>query len=856
MTLIPWGSLDNVLGNNTAVNKKTKLPVHIRLQLMMSSSFNVFRVGISFVVICIFYKSAVDSLPELSPQKYFSTLQAGKASLAYFCQVNSPSTSIFLEELNKAVKPLQDYGISVAKVNCVGEETSRYCGKESDLMKAYLFRGTILLREFPTDTLFDVNAIVAHVLFALLFNEMKYIATVDDLQKIENALKGKANIAFSYVKAIGTPEHRAVMEAAFVYGTTYQFVLTTEITLLESIGTENIEYAHLYFFHCKRVLDLTQQCRRTLMEQSLTTLNIHRFIKIMEAPFLTEVAEEPQQVSTVHLQLGLPLVFIVSQQATYEADRRTAEWVAWRLLGKAGVLLLLRDSLEVDIPQHANVVFKRAEEGMPVEFLVLHDVDLIISRVENNIHTEEIQEDDDDDMEDPDMDILDIQDDEVEETVYRDRKTQLSLELTVELTEETFNTTVMTSDSIVLFYAGWQAVSMAFLQSYIDVAIKLKGQSTMLLTRVNCADWSDVCTKQNVTEFPVVKIYKEGKKPVSYAGMLGTEELLKFIHLNRISCPVTITSVQEAEEYLSGKLYKDLISYSSVSVLGLFSPTMTTAKEDFTEAGTYLKGCVITGLYSKEDVLILSNKYSAPLPALLLARHKEDKIESIPLVNTHVQDIVQIITNAFLETFPEITVENLPSYLRLQKPLLILFSDGNINPQYEKTILKLVKDEHLDSLTPCWLNLKNTPVGRGILQVYFDTLPPLPLLVVVNLHSGGQVFAFPSDQAITEQNLLLWLKKLEAGLESHIKILPAQEWKPPLPAYDFLSMMETASQHPMRKAPECVKETDAQENGNGQHEDKSTTIKEPLETLRIKHWNRNNWFKEAEKTFRRDNKEL
>ncbi|XP_058422905.1 thioredoxin domain-containing protein 16 isoform X5 [Diceros bicornis minor] len=668
---------------------------------MMSSCLSVCRVGISFVMMNIFYKSAVDSLPELSPQKYFSTLQPGKASLAYFCQADSPGTSVFLEELNEAVKPLQDYGISVAKVNCVKEETSRYCGKEKDLMKAYLFRGNILLREFPTDTLFDANAIVAHVLFALLFNEVKYITTLEDLQNIENALKGKANVVFSYVRAIGTPEHRAVMEAAFVYGNTHQFVLTTEIALLESIGTEDIEYAHLYFFHCKAVLDLTQQCRRTLMERPLTTLNIHRFIKTMEAPLLTEVAEDPQQVSTVHLQLGLPLVFIVSQQATYEADRGTAEWVAWRLLGKAGVLLLLRDSLEVDIPQHANVVFKR-EEGVPVEFLVLHDIDLIISRVENNMHIEEVREDEDNDMEGPD---IDIQDDEVAETIYRDRKRQLPLELTVELTEETFNATVMASDSIVLFYAGWQAVSMAFLQSYIDVAIKLKGTPTMLLTRVNCADWSGVCTKQNVTQFPVVKMYKEGRNPVSYAGMLGTEDLLKFIQLNRISCPVNITSVQEAEEYLSGELYKDLISYSSVSVLGLFSPTMTSAKEDFTEAGNYLKGCVITGIYSEEDVLILSNKYAATLPALLLARHKEGKTESIPLANTHVQDIVQIITNAFLETFPEITVENLPIYLRLQKPLLILFSDGSIIPRYKKTILTLVKEKHLDSLTPCWLNL-------------------------------------------------------------------------------------------------------------------------------------------------------
>ncbi|XP_049753761.1 thioredoxin domain-containing protein 16 [Elephas maximus indicus] len=820
---------------------------------MMSSSFNIFRVGFSFVMMHIFNNSTVVTLPELSPQKYFSTLQPGKASLAYFCQADSPSTSVFLEELNEAVKPLQDYGISVAKVNCVKEEISRYCGKEKDLMKAYLFRGNILLREFPTDTLFDVNAIVAHVLFALLFNEVKYVTTLEDLQNIENVLKGKANIAFAYVRAIGTPEHRAVMEAAFVYGTTYQFVLTTEMALLESIGSEDIQHAHLYFFHCKPVLDFIQQCGRTLMEQPLTTLNIHRFIKTMEAPLLTEVAEDPQQVSTTHLQLGLPLVFIVSQQVTYEADRRTAEWVAWRLLGKAGVLLLLRDSLEVNIPQHANVVFKRAEEGVPVEYLVLDNIDLIVSHVENNVHTEEIQEDEDYDIEDPDMDT---QDDEVAETVYRDRKRQLPLELTVELTEETFNTTVMASDSIVLFYAGWEAVSMAFLQSYIDVAIKLKGTSTMLLSRVNCGDWSDLCTKQNVTEFPFVKMYKKGENPVSYAGMLGTEDLLKFIHLNRISCPVNITSVQEAEEYLSGKLFEDLLSYSSVSVLGIFSPTMTTAIEDFIEAGNYLKGYVITGVYPEEDVLILSNKYATTVPAVLLARHKEGRIESIPLASTHVQEIVQIITNALLETFPEITVENLPNYLRLQKPLLILFSDGSINHKYEEVILTLIKQKHLDSLTPCWLNLKNTPVGRGILRAYFDPLPPLPLLVLVNLHSGGQVFAFPSDQSITEQNLLLWLKKLEAGLESHIRILPAEEWKPPLPAYDFLSMMDDAtSPHPTRKAPECMKETDVQENDKEQHEDKSTARKEPVETLRIKHWSRSNWFKEAEKSFRHD-KEL
>ena len=49
-----------------------------------------------------------------------------------------------------------------------------------------------------------------------------------------------------------------------------------------------------------------------------------------------------------------------------------------------------------------------------------------------------------------------------------------------------------------------------------------------------------------------------------------------------------------------------------------------------------------------------SNKYTANVPALLLARHKEGQVESIPLTDTHAQEMVRIITNALLETFVSI----------------------------------------------------------------------------------------------------------------------------------------------------------------------------------------------------------
>ncbi|XP_074069447.1 thioredoxin domain-containing protein 16 isoform X2 [Macrotis lagotis] len=788
----------------------------------MSSRLNMWIYSISFMLICLLYKSIAinrNILLELSLQEYFSILQTGKPSLVYFNRDVSLDITVFLEELKKAAGPLHNYGISVAKVNCAKEEASRYCRKENDLANAYLFRGNILLREFPTDALFDVNAIIANVLFALLFNEIKYITSLEDFENIQNAMKGKTNIVLIYVRAIGTPEHRAVMETAFVYGTEYQFVLTTETTLLEGIGAENSDIisGSLFFFHCKLVLDLTQKCRKTLLEQPLTIVNIHRFLKLMDEPLLTEITEDPEKVSTIHLQLGLPLIFILSQQTTYEADKKTAEIVAWRLLGKAGVTLLLKDSSDLNIPAHANVIFKRGKEGESVDFLVLHDANSIISFVENYApirNNEPVKEYEEGEMETLN---LDVQDDQVVETVYRDRKRNLPLELIIELTEETFNSIIMnTSNSIILFYANWEAVSLAFLQSYVDVAIKLKGVSNILFTRINCGDWSNVCAKQNVTEYPIIKIFKAGEKPVIYADMLETEYLLKFIR-NRISCPVKIRTIEEAEEYLNGKLYKELTSYYSMSVLGIFSSSMTKEKETFIEAGNSLNGFVITGFYSEDDVLILSKKYAVTLPALLVARHKEGKIDSILLSNSDAKDMVQIIKSALLEIFPEITVENLPIYLRLQKPLLILFRDGNLNPKDKKEMLPLVKQNYLEKLIPCWLNLKTTPVGKGILKVYFKHVPPLPLLVLVDLHSRGQVSAFPLDQTINEKNILLWLQRLEAGLESHIITLSDEDWKPPLPAYNFLSRMDAAvsytkiTQFPTQNTLRCAKTTDLQQ---------------------------------------------
>ncbi|NXS66234.1 TXD16 protein, partial [Pandion haliaetus] len=754
----------------------------------------------SFLLFCassIPTRGSVRLLQELSPQEYFSSLQAGRASLSYFSQNVSPGAQPFLEQIENSAEALQDYGISVVKVNCPKEDVSRYCVRENALRKAYLFRGNMLIREFPTDALFDVNSIVANVLFALLFNEVKYVETLADLQNIENALKGRSNMVFAYVPATGTAEHRAVMEAAFVYGTVHQFVLTTEATLLKDTGNDEPDMlsARLLFCHCQRTTDLSQPCRRTAMEQALTMLNIHRHLKLMGAPLVTEVTEDPEKVSTVHLQLGLPLVFILSQKETYEADRRTAEFVAWQLLGKAGVALLSRDLVDLNILLRSNVALKTPDEGAPIKYLVLEDTDEVITLVENKSKVEQIQEEEEEEEDEGEKENnnQDMQDDQVVEAVSRDKKRELPLEQIRALTEETFRSALLeTARTVVLFYASWEAVSLAVLRSYTEVADHLKGTRGVLLSRVNCWDWPGVCTKENVTQFPTMKIYEKGERSVMYNGMWGTEELTSFIMLSRVSCPLKLATIEEAEGYLRGEFPSELSSYHHTSLLGVFSTATSEARDAFEEAGNILSGHVTMGMYFEDDALALSRKYAVSPPALLLARSGGRSVEGIVLSKQSVQDMVQMIRYELLDIFPEITVQNLPRYLQLRKPFLILFSDGDIGQMESKEMLKLAKGRPQQAFVACWLNLRKTPVGRGVLKAYFATMPSLPVLIWVKLHAGGQVFKFPSEQSFTEMNILSWLEKLKAGLEVPSSTLSEEDWKPPLPAYDFLQMMETA----------------------------------------------------------------
>ncbi|XP_075700242.1 thioredoxin domain-containing protein 16 isoform X2 [Rhinoderma darwinii] len=722
-------------------------------------------------------------LPELTTDNYSDSLVPGKTSLLYFSSSGLASNVLFLEELQKSSGVLHDYGISVAKVSCVEEMALRFCAEEN----AYLFRGSKLLRQFPTDTLFDVNAIVANVLFVLLYNEVKYITSILELQKLEDAVKGKKNIVFAYVRAIGTPEHRYVMEAAFAHGSTHQFVVTTETNVLKNMSVEDPSLipARLAYIHCKSVTSVNQKCQRTMSDQPLTTINVHSFLKLMALPLVVEVSGDPDKFHSVHLQLGLSVIFILSQQETYEADLETAEDVAWQLLGKAGVTILLREKSGVNIPLNYNVAVKRPDVKSPVKYLTLEETRQVLDLV--HVTNGERPEKPEEKQGDPG-----VQDDEVAEIIYRNRRPRLPLQLVPSLTDDTFKMVPSGSrPTAVLFYMIWEHVSLTFLQSFLEVAEKYKEMLDTSLATVNCADWTDVCTKEEITSFPSVKIYQSGQEPFLYKGMMGTDELARFLMLFTLDCPQQLQTVEEAEDYISGTTHKSLLPYHDIAILGLFTPNMKEA-EDFVSAVKNLRGFAVAGIYTGEASSALAQLYGALPPAVLFFKRSLQKVNVVSIHNTPADEILPLLTQELLGEFPEVTVESLPALLKRQKPLLILFSDGVISSHNKKHILSLVRGIYLEQYMTCWLNLENTPAGYVVLKTYFSVIPPLPQLVLITFDSLGQVFALPVDEQINEVSILYWLEMIKAGEEVPVYFLSKDDWGAPLPHYDFLAMMDEA----------------------------------------------------------------
>ncbi|KAM8873462.1 thioredoxin domain-containing protein 16 isoform 1-T1 [Synchiropus picturatus] len=767
------------------------------------------------------------NLFEWTAVDFYDKLHAGKLMFLYFEHEVSPTISLFLLELEKSSEILKDYGVLVGKINCNKETVSSYCIKERSANTAFLFRSGREFLSFNLDTIFDINSIVSEVLFAILRDEVQYVHTDADLLALEKRARGKMDLVLGHVSSLGTQEHRSLMETAYVYGSTYKFILITGGPVLRHLGVdESSPSSKVWFLHCRLQLKskTNERCPLTLMRKHLTTLNLHSFLQLMEAPLVSEADVDPSSVP--HKQAHQ--VFLFSHPATEQLDRATANALAWKLRGLAALVLVHRRSPAVKTPVDYNVAYRLAEMKSEVKYLTLQNLDEVVNVF---LHQENDDSDDDDDEEEMDENIKDDVsegelDDEIAEAVYKSRADLLDLEALTSLTSENYHATVAQSDlTVVLFYVKWNAVSMDFLGSFLEVAEKLTEWeiTDVQMSAVDCGEWTDLCagltdTFQPVTAFPTVLLLRPEEAAQEYRGMLGSEALLCFIMLSRLVTPRQLSTTEDVASFLEVVPHAEVANYDVDRVLGLFPTNTGASLKEFSAAMKSLRGRVLSGSLTDELALQWAAGHSVEPPAVaVFPSWQTDSHPSVISAWSSAEELVSRVNMALRHPMPEVTVESLPSFLEEDKALLLLFvgdEEDDVGRRQNTALvgeMRLVAESggaRMQRYTAGWIHLGRTPAAMSVLGSYLGSMPLLPALILTRLTSGSEVYQYPPNAPVLAHSVLQWLRRVEEGREPPAGSLEEESWRPASDFLDFLKIMD-------EEDPDFARQQVSREDGDG-----------------------------------------
>ncbi|XP_058509542.1 thioredoxin domain-containing protein 16 isoform X1 [Solea solea] len=786
---------------------------------------------------------------------FFEKLHSGKMMFIYFERKVSPTISLFLVELEKSAEVLQDYGVLVGKVNCNKEVVHTYCTDERRLHTAFLFRGGKEFLGLDLDTVFDVNSIVSEVLFAILREEVRYVHTDADLVAMEKAARGQKDLVLGYVQSLGTHEHRSMMEMAYVYGSKYQFILITGGPVLKYLGVNELSHtSQVWFLHCRVHSGLTtsttsERCPLTHMRKPLSVLSLHSFLQLMESPLVSEVYEDPSLVPPPPFPYqGTPQVFLFSRLPTKHLDMDTATTLAWRLRGIALLLLVHRQSPAVKTPDEYNAAYRLPEKSLEVKYMTLRNLDEVLELFTNKEKEEEEDEGDNEEEEEEEDESDFALDDEIASAVYKNRGSLLDTDSVTQLTSENFHAAVAQSGlTVALFYLKWDAVSMAFLSSFIEVAETLADAEVndVQMSTVDCGEWTDLCAAepgsslpvlfQPITVFPSILVFRPQESAQHYRGMLGSKALYRFIMLSRPASPAPLSSQEEVASFLQEVPHLELAGYKKPDrVLGLFKMQTHAGVPVFTKAAKSLRGEVLTGLLTDGLAEKWTFDHTVDLPVVLVfPSWRTHTYPSKLSVSSSAEELLAHISTALLNPVPELTVESLPSFLSLGKALLILFvgeEEDEIGWRQNQMLVEEMRrvvelgDGKMEPFLACWIHLGQTPAGMSVLGSYLASMPPLPALVLTHLPSGDEIYRYPPNTPIVAPSVLQWLQRIEDRTESPAGLLGEDSWPPAEEFYDFLKIMDmqepSSTQQQMPKKEE-VEEKEEEEEQVGDEEEEN-----------------------------------
>uniref|UniRef100_UPI00358FE4E2 thioredoxin domain-containing protein 16 n=1 Tax=Myxine glutinosa TaxID=7769 RepID=UPI00358FE4E2 len=779
-------------------------------------------VSLFLVLLCCCIGSGIysSSLPELTPDSFSQMIGSPHSFLVHLRHKDSPRMESSLQGLPDAAQLLTEYKISVWQMDCQLYSSQQLC-KEANDNVAYFFRMNRMPYQLSMDSLFDVDSIVANTLNALLVDEVKLIQDTQDLHLLQETSRGLRDVVFAYLKTTGSPEHRAFMEGAFIYGDKFTFALSCNADVLKVLMVDPQPGPQVWYLHCQEESEEKGMCGATLFHQNVSLVNLLRFFKLVLGPPFVELHVPPAQSETPFHALDLPEVFLLSHRETYKYDVEMASKLARALLGSAGILLLHCDEAGVKVPSNANVAYRGGKKDDVLHFLTLASLEAIINyvRLEEDLmkkhndrshmpvhqdfeqyHNEEEREDEDDYNyyeEEEDEDPLWLQqDDEVAVALTNGKPWNTEIEVVPALTDKSFaELPTLPGSHILLFYFSWDIVSQAFLPAYVEVTKKVKEMAEQVsVWRVDCRDWTDVCSKAGISRFPSILLMAGTQPSFPYHNMLAEEALLSWIKLSISPSPSMLDSLEETLKFL-GLMGSDA-SATVLTIAAVLTEDMKHEAQVFMEVVKMLRGKALVGLcHSNSGARNVSTHFEASLPLVLVNIPGENGLKMFMFPKGSAEDVILAIENNRQPDFPELTTASLPDIMRKDVPLLVLFlaSPCPVGSAAKRLLADMHAAGHLENHTLCWMDVMEVGMGRSVLETYIQREPQLPEFVRVHLGSNGdgRVHVFPPQEALNEATTRLWLRQIKDGLLLPTTILDSEPWDPPHPGIDFLAIMDS-----------------------------------------------------------------
>ncbi|GFO21491.1 thioredoxin domain-containing protein 16 [Plakobranchus ocellatus] len=753
-------------------------------------------------------------------------------SLIFFHKTANSKTIPFLKEFKKSAENLEPYDIRLAVYDCrKAKETDTACNKDED--SVFTYRNGIALMTLELDYLFDVDSIMANALHLLLLHEVPIVQSRLERLELEQSLVGKRDLIFIHPQAVGTAEHRMFMEIAHAFQDQFSFALTTDyrtiIGLQDSSELSADSSFGLWVMFCSeaRTEEVTNDgdCPHTMYRGKAT---LYHFVQFIQKLLQKSVFHAPQDglTSLFAMTSDDPIVYAYLKTEDQE-DEVLMHILNYDLRGSAQVVIVdMNDPKSKMAATKQGLTHKlpsirlKSKDG---KMHILENEDWTVSDLRQfllpHVFPEWLLEkspsgDQQQSLAASEGDLADLyalidavesQDDQVASAVASlKHKTMSGLEHVPEFLKHGFHAAVSRSTLLmVLFYEPFDHLSMAFLRDF-GVAAQILANNfstTGALARVNCFDATDLCSEQNVTTYPTIRIYhRDGASQEDYKGPLDALSVAKTVKLLQLKSPVLLSTEHEVDQFTKGLHPIDFSKFGSSSVFLVATDAFTEAASVFKDISVDMSQVTALAVVHPNLVPQIAQRYKTSIPSLVAHNH-EDKLEPVRTLMLEKGKIYKSALTSFIRAstipaVPELTLDNFPHLFARNQPMVILFVDST-DPETKTealtTFSTVAMSGHFSDFVFCWMDAKVKSMGLKILSEYTWTAQ-LPMVSVVK-HRQGQVFNFQpvADQQSSEDPLQVealteWLNQVLAGTVNPSKILDQKEWGPPGPYYNFLNM--------------------------------------------------------------------